>query len=112
MEQEIAVEVKTPINNTGLEVTKFEVGQYQEYEGEYLIYTVKNVSDRAIRTRIVDVYYMDSTGKILGTGTLLLVSSLTPITMDINEEVERVDDPSLLPDGTAQIFIYNSRIDG
>lgn len=112
MEQEIAVEVKTPINNTGLEVTKFEVGQYQEYEGEYLIYTVKNVSDRAIRTRIVDVYYMDSTGKILGTGTLLLVSSLTPITMDINEEVERVDDPNLLPDGTAQIFIYNSRIDG
>lgn len=63
-----------------------------------------------IRTRIVDVYYLDVTGKILNSGTLLLVSSLTPIAINVNEEIERVDSPDILPKGTQRILIYNSRI--
>ena len=111
MEKQIPVTVNDlPENTTGLEVVSFEIGKYMDYDGEYLIYTVKNVSERQITTRIVDVYYLDSTQKVLGSGTLLLVSSLTPIIIKANEQVERVDDPNILPKGTSMIYIYNSKI--
>ena len=111
MEKQIPVTVNDlPENTTGLEVVSFETGKYMDYDGEYLTDTVKNVSERQITTRIVDVYYLDSTQKVLGSGTLLLVSSLTPIIIKANEQVERVDDPNILPKGTSMIYIYNSKI--
>ena len=113
MEESIAVQVNAPPENTtGLEVISFRIGKYMDYPDDYLIYVVKNVSLVAVTTRIVDVYYLDESNKILGSGTLLLVSSMTPITINANEEIERVDNPAIVPNGTKKILIYNSRVSG
>lgn len=113
MEESIAVQVNAPPENTtGLEVVSFRIGKYMDYPDDYLIYVVKNVSLVAVTTRIVDVYYLDESNKILGSGTLLLVSSMTPITINANEEIERVDNPAIVPNGTKKILIYNSRVSG
>lgn len=99
-----------PKNNTGLEVVWFEIGKYLDYDGEYLIYKVKNISTTEISTRYVDVFFLDISNKILGSANLLLISSFTPINIKVNEEVERVDNASLVPNGTVKIHIYNRRI--
>ena len=105
MEESIAVQVNAPPENTtGLEVVSFGNGEI----GDKVV--IKNVSNNNITTRIVDVYFLDKTNKILGSSFFYLVQSFTPITIKPGEEVSD-NIWKVLPVGTTKILIYNERIE-
>ncbi|MFR1565703.1 MAG: hypothetical protein ACLSUT_04625, partial [Christensenellales bacterium] len=93
-----------PENTTGLEVVSFGNGEI----GDKVV--IKNVSNNNITTRIVDVYFLDKTNKILGSSFFYLVQSFTPITIKPGEEVSD-NIWKVLPVGTTKILIYNERIE-
>gem|GEM_PF-2609188 len=114
MEESITVQVNNPPENTtGLEVVSFETGINKDNE-PYLHYTVKNITDSYINVLFIDVYYLDATGKILGTDSLYLggsegsSSGVRRIYPD--EEVEDgVSGGINFPEETVKILIYNRR---
>lgn len=111
MEKQISVTVNAPPeNNTGLEVISFETG-IDEFNDPYLIYTIKNVSNGAIRVRSVDVYYLDTTGKILGQENLYCGTvSGTFTILNAGEEVQDgISGGINVPIDTDSILIYNIR---
>ncbi len=114
MEESIAVQVNAPPENTtGLEVVSFETG-INKYDEPYLHYTVKNVTDSYINVLFIDVYYLDATGKILGTDSLYIggsegsSSGVRRIYPD--EEVEGgIAGGINFPEETVKILIYKRR---
>ena len=111
MEQEIAVTVNDlPENTTKLEITSFETGINEE-GWPYLLVAVKNTADSRIRVMFIDVYYVDATGKILGTGSLYMGSvSGTSIYIEPGEEAQGGQSGDIdFPEGTTRILIYNRR---
>lgn len=110
MEQEIAVTVNDlPENTTKLEITSFETG-INPNNSPYLRYTVKNMAQSSIRVLFIDVYYVDSTGKILGSDDLYIGAvSGAPQEIPANEEVVGNEAGITIPDGTVRILIYNRR---
>lgn len=111
MEKQIPVTVNDlPENTTKLEITSFETGI--NVEGwPYLLVTVKNTASSSIHVMYIDVYYVDATGKILGTGSLYVGSvSGTPVYIDAGEEVQGGQSGDInFPEETVKILIYNRR---
>ena len=96
-----------PEYNTGLEVIWFETG-YREDGKQYLRYRVKNISDKTIRVSLIDVYFLDSTGKILKEDYLYL--DIDIVFIEPGEEVANGEAGNInFPPTTAKIEIYNYR---
>ena len=111
MEESIAVQVNAPPENTtGLEVVSFETG-INKYDEPYLHYTVKNMTNSVMEVLIIDVYYLDATGKILGTDHLDIGQHNGAVRlMQPNEEVEGgIAGGINFPEETVKILIYNRR---
>ena len=111
MEKQIPVTVNDlPENTTGLEVVSFETG-IDEFNDPYLIYTIKNVSNTSIRVRSVDIYYLDSSKKILGQENLYCGTVSGSLTLlNPGEETEGgVSGGINVPMGTESILIYKIR---
>ncbi|MFR5063116.1 MAG: hypothetical protein ACLTEK_08990, partial [Christensenellales bacterium] len=99
-----------PENTTGLEVVSFETG-INKYDEPYLHYTVKNMTNSVMEVLIIDVYYLDATGKILGTDYLDIGQHNGAVRlMQPNEEVEGgIAGGINFPEETVKILIYNRR---
>ena len=108
MEETIAVTVNDlPKNSTGLEVISFEHG-IDEQGQPYLDFEIENVSTGIIEVRTVDVYYVDSTGKILKTHSLYVGTISGGFQrLEAGEKIKGgVSGGSALPEGTAEIVIF------
>ena len=112
MEKQIPVTVNDlPENTTKLEIISFETG-IDENGKKYLDFTVKNMASSAISVLYIDVYYVDATGKILGTGDLFVGTvEGNPSWIEPGEEIQRGEAGNIsFVEGTAEILIYNRRI--
>ena len=110
MEESIAVQVNAPPENTtGLEVVSFETGIGEDND-PYLDYTIKNITDSYIEVLYVDVYYLDESGKILGSGHLGVESSFAPTRILPGQEITHgISGGINFPEETVKILIYNRR---
>ena len=112
MEKQIPVTVNDlPENTTKLEIISFEAG-IDENGKKYLDFTVKNMASSAISVLYIDVYYVDATGKILGTGDLFVGTvEGNPSWIEPGEEIQSGEAGNIsFVEGTVEILIYNRRI--
>ena len=73
-------------------------------------YVIKNIKDDFIIVKYVDVYYLDASGKIIGTGYLPLESSMTSTIINAGQEIQHsMTGDIIFPEDTTKILIYNRR---
>ena len=112
MEKQIPVTVNDlPENTTGLEVVSFETG-IDEFNDPYLSCVIKNVSNTSIRVWSVDIYYLDSSKKIIGEENLYC-GTVDGISRNLaaGEEFETgISGGIRFPENTVELLIYNRKM--
>ena len=112
MEKQIPVTVNDlPENTTGLEVVSFETG-IDEFNDPYLSCVIKNVSNTSIRVWSVDIYYLDSSKKIIGEENLYC-GTVDGISRNLaaGEEFETgISGGIKFPENTVELLIYNRKM--